>query len=139
MQLLTGNDNVDHWTDQRTWDAVLANVRIVVSTHKVLLDACDHGFVQMSQVALLIYDEGEIPRCYANTQVDIFQRIVRFETALIEQHRANILDCVGGHPANDLQRNHYFPRLREDAYVPKILGLTASPVMKAKVNNEALK
>ncbi|KAK7189216.1 dicer-like protein 2 [Paraphaeosphaeria sporulosa] len=105
-QLLTGNDNVDHWTDQRTWDAVLANVRIVVSTHKVLLDACDHGFVRMSKLALLIFDE--------------------------------VLDCTGNHPANVLLAGHYLPRLREGVYLPKILGLTASPVMKAKVNDEAL-
>ncbi|KAL5455737.1 hypothetical protein PMIN06_004266 [Paraphaeosphaeria minitans] len=106
IQLLTGNDNVDHWTDQRTWDAVLANVRIVVSTHKVLLDACDHGFVQMSKLALLIFDEAH--------------------------------HCTGKHPANILLADHYLPRLREGVYLPKILGLTASPVMKAKVNDEAL-
>jgi hypothetical protein len=32
IQLLSGKDNVDHWTEQSHWDAVLLNVRIVVST-----------------------------------------------------------------------------------------------------------
>jgi ERCC4-related helicase len=57
-QLLTGNDGIDHWTDQGTWDAVLDNVRIVLSTHQVLYDALTHGFVKMSKLALLIFDEG---------------------------------------------------------------------------------
>ncbi|KAF2446838.1 P-loop containing nucleoside triphosphate hydrolase protein [Karstenula rhodostoma CBS 690.94] len=105
-QLLTGNDNVDHWTDQRTWDAVLANVRIVLSTHKVLLDALTHGFVQMSKLALLIFDEAH--------------------------------HCTGNHPANVLLADFYLPRLQEGVYLPKILGLSASPVMKAKASDEAL-
>lgn len=57
-QLLSGRDNVDHWTDQATWDAVLHNVRIVLSTHQVLLDALEHGFIKMQKIALLIFDEG---------------------------------------------------------------------------------
>jgi hypothetical protein len=40
------------------WDAVLHNVRIVLSTHKVLVDALTHAFVRMSGIALLIFDEG---------------------------------------------------------------------------------
>ena len=56
--LLTGKDNVDYWTDQATWDRVLHNVRIVISTHKVLQDALDHAFVEMKRLALLIFDEG---------------------------------------------------------------------------------
>lgn len=58
IQVLTGNDNVDSWTDQSTWDAILNNVRVVLSTPRVLLDALSHGFVQMRQLALLIFDEG---------------------------------------------------------------------------------
>ena len=57
-QLLSGKDDVDKWTDQSTWDAVLQNVRVVVSTHAVLLDALTHGFVVMRKLALLIFDEG---------------------------------------------------------------------------------
>ena len=40
------------------WDAVLKNIRVVVFTHAVLLDALSHGFVQVTQLALMIFDEG---------------------------------------------------------------------------------
>jgi ERCC4-related helicase len=58
ITLLCGTDGVEHWTDQSTWDAVLSNVRVVLSTHAVLLDALTHGFVKLPRVALLIFDEG---------------------------------------------------------------------------------
>lgn len=58
IQVLSGRDDVDHWTEQSIWDAVLHNVRIVLSTHQVLLDALTHAFVKMSQLALIIFDEG---------------------------------------------------------------------------------
>ncbi|KAJ4356123.1 Dicer-like protein 2 [Didymosphaeria variabile] len=105
-QLLTGNDDVDHWTDQTTWDAVLANVRIVLSTHMILLDALTHGFVKMSKLALLIFDEAH--------------------------------HCTKKHPANLIMANFYLPKLHEDVDLPMILGLSASPVMKAKASDEAL-
>jgi ERCC4-related helicase len=57
--VLSGNDGVDRWTDQKIWDRVLNHVRIVLSTHQVLLDALSHGFVKMSKIALLIFDEGK--------------------------------------------------------------------------------
>jgi ERCC4-related helicase len=57
-KILTGMDNVDRWTDQKIWNAVLEDVRVVVSTHAVLADALGHGFVQMYQLALLVFDEG---------------------------------------------------------------------------------
>ncbi|CAN9153372.1 unnamed protein product [Alternaria alternata] len=42
---------------QAEWDRVLLNVRVVISTHAVLLDALTHGFVKLSKLALLIFDE----------------------------------------------------------------------------------
>jgi len=57
-KFLSGKDNVDHWSDQCQWDAVLDNTRIVLSTHAILLDALTHGFVNMSKLALIIFDEG---------------------------------------------------------------------------------
>jgi ERCC4-related helicase len=60
IQMLSGQDGVDHWAEQSIWDAVLYNVRIVMSTPQVLYDALAHGFVKMSQLALLIFDEGEL-------------------------------------------------------------------------------
>lgn len=58
LRFLSGEDNVETWSDQSTWDAILANIRIVVSTHQVLYDALAHGFVHLERIALLIYDEG---------------------------------------------------------------------------------
>lgn len=59
MRLLTGQDNVGKWSEQRIWDKALDQARVVVSTHAVLADALRHGFVQLSSLALLVYDEGE--------------------------------------------------------------------------------
>ena len=58
VRLLTGADGVEKWTDQRLWDAVLTNVKVVVATPAVLKDALSHGFVTISRLALCIFDEG---------------------------------------------------------------------------------
>ncbi|KAK3650368.1 Dicer-like protein 2 [Elasticomyces elasticus] len=55
---LTGQDGVDNWSQQHLWDAVLANIRIVVGTPAVLKDALGHGFLRMSRIALLVFDEA---------------------------------------------------------------------------------
>lgn len=60
IRFLSGADNVDHWSEQWIWDQVLNNVRIVVSTHQILLDALTHGFVGMARIALLVFDEGKL-------------------------------------------------------------------------------
>lgn len=39
--------------------------------------------------------------------------------------------CVQNHPAHKIMKYFYWPRLNQGLYVPSILGLTASPVMKA--------
>jgi ERCC4-related helicase len=107
MQLLSGNDNLDHWTEQITWDTMLYNVRIVVSTHQVLLDALTHAFVKMSRLALLIFDEAH--------------------------------HCTLKHPAHRIMSDFYMPQVDNIIYsMPKILGLSASPVMKAKATSEDL-
>lgn len=59
-RFLSGADNVDHWSEQWIWDEVLHKVRIVVSTHQILLDALTHGFVGLARIALLVFDEGEL-------------------------------------------------------------------------------
>lgn len=56
--LLTGLDNVDKWTDQKLWDATLKDVDVVVGTPAVLLDSLTHGFVKISNIALLVFDEA---------------------------------------------------------------------------------
>jgi ERCC4-related helicase len=107
IQLLSGKDNIDHWTEQKAWDAVLHNVRIVLSTHQVLLDALTHAFVKMSRLALIVFDEAH--------------------------------HCTMKHPANRIMSDFYMPRVGRNNYqLPKILGLSASPVMKAKATTEDL-
>ncbi|KAI3140437.1 hypothetical protein CBS147326_2138 [Penicillium roqueforti] len=103
-KVLTGLDNVDRWTDQGIWDKVLKDVRVVVSTYAVLADALGHGFVRMSRLALLIFDEAH--------------------------------HCTRRHPANKIMQNHYHPTLLRSGpnAVPRILGLTASPVVRSTQN-----
>ena len=101
-RLLSGNDDVDKWTEQRLWDAVLKNIRIVVSTPQVLLDALTHGFVKMTKLALLIFDEAH--RSLGNTPMN--QIMSYFYHPLLTSGS------------------------RLDA--PNVLGLTASPVMNDK-------
>lgn len=57
-KFLCGADNVDAWSEQRIWDKVLLNVRIVVSTYQVLLDALSHAFIPINSLALIVFDEG---------------------------------------------------------------------------------
>jgi ERCC4-related helicase len=64
--VLIGADNVDRWTEQAIWNKALKDVRVVCATHAVLSDALNHGFVRMSQLALLVFDEGKS----SNTQMD---------------------------------------------------------------------
>ncbi|KAF2190815.1 P-loop containing nucleoside triphosphate hydrolase protein [Zopfia rhizophila CBS 207.26] len=108
IRVLSGRDNVDHWTDQTVWDAVLKNIRIVLSTHQVLLDALTHAFVKMSKLALIIFDEAH--------------------------------HCTMKHPANRIMTNFYRPLAlaKNAAHLPRILGLSASPVMKANAGRNDL-
>ena len=59
MQILTGQDNVDKWSELKVWEAALDQARVVVSTHAVLCDALRHGFVKLTSLALLVFDEGK--------------------------------------------------------------------------------
>lgn len=60
-KLLSGADGVDRWTHRSLWDAVLKGVKIVVSTHQILLDALSHAFVKFGTLSLLVFDEGSSP------------------------------------------------------------------------------
>jgi ERCC4-related helicase len=117
--LLIGSSNLDYWSEQSIWDAALHNHRIVISTHAVLLDVMQHGFVQLSSLALLIFDEGKTS-CHFNSTV----------LTLVQAHH-----CHGNHPANMIMQNfyHYEKRDKGPSSVPRILGLSASPVRKSKV------
>jgi ERCC4-related helicase len=68
-RLLTGADNVHLWSSKKVWATVLLNVRIVVSTPQVLLDALSHGFVGLKQIALLVLDEGRSTEIHRSVDV----------------------------------------------------------------------
>ncbi|OJD27728.1 hypothetical protein ACJ73_00875 [Blastomyces percursus] len=100
-RLLLGSDNVNYWSTKEIWNDILLNIRIVVSTPQVLLDAMTHGFVTMSRIALLVFDEAH--HCAENEAPNI----------LMQQFYHEPLQRTG--TTNDL---------------PHILGLTASPITK---------
>lgn len=60
IKTLVGADGVETWSDVRIWDDYLKNVRIVVSTYQVLLDAVNHAFVRMDRLSLIVFDEGQL-------------------------------------------------------------------------------
>ncbi|KAF7197165.1 Dicer-like protein 2 [Pseudocercospora fuligena] len=58
IRLLTGADGCEKWSDQRLWDASLTNIRVVVATPAILLDALTHAFMHMTRLALCVFDEA---------------------------------------------------------------------------------
>ncbi|KAH8756072.1 ATP-dependent helicase DCL-2 [Diaporthe sp. PMI_573] len=101
-KIVTGADEVDSWS-KSTWEGVLFNVKLVVATPQVLLDALLHGFVQISSLALIIFDEAH--------------------------------NCTKKHPGSRIMREFYREAKNKGDLVPHILGLTASPVVKADVSS----
>ncbi|KAI5791751.1 hypothetical protein DFH27DRAFT_199315 [Peziza echinospora] len=65
MRLLSGADGVEKW-NKKIWEEILGTeetpledrVRVVVSTHQILLDALTHGFVNMKHLCLIVFDEA---------------------------------------------------------------------------------
>ncbi|KAK4166157.1 dicer-like protein 2 [Cladorrhinum sp. PSN259] len=59
-KFISGASNVDSWKMKPgVWDAVLANVRIVVSTYQILFDASvSHAFVKIESLGLVVIDEA---------------------------------------------------------------------------------
>ncbi|KAI1921597.1 Dicer-like protein 2 [Ophidiomyces ophidiicola] len=101
-RILTGADNVDHWSTKKIWDGILLNIRILVSTPQVLLDALSNGFVRLNRIALLVFDEAH--RCIRNAPANKIMR----------------------------DFYHYGLQQKGDKEdLPHVLGLTASPVTKA--------
>ncbi|KAL8366055.1 hypothetical protein RB595_004708 [Gaeumannomyces hyphopodioides] len=64
IKILTGDDNVDSWSNQSIWDAVLFGIQVVVCPHQILLDALSHSFVTLDTISLLIFDEAH--NCLGN-------------------------------------------------------------------------
>ncbi|KAI5307277.1 Dicer-like protein 2 [Ascosphaera pollenicola] len=59
-RLLIGADNVEFWSTQEIWDAALLNIRIVISTPQILLDALSNGFIRMQRLSLIVFDEAHM-------------------------------------------------------------------------------
>ncbi|KAG6006750.1 hypothetical protein E4U21_006735 [Claviceps maximensis] len=57
MKLLTGQEKVETWS-AAIWKTILLDVRIVVSTYQVLLDALCHSFIKMDRISLIVFDEA---------------------------------------------------------------------------------
>ncbi len=119
-RLLLGSDNLDRWSEKRIWDAVISDVRVLVSTPAVLCDALSHGFVKMRRLALLIFDEGR-PIPHAGREIA--------ESGVVAHN------CIGDSPANRIMRDFYHPRKARlgPEEVPYILGLTASPIIGSRI------
>ncbi|PBP20089.1 RNase3 domain-containing protein [Diplocarpon rosae] len=109
-KFLSGADGVDRWTEQSHWDAVLKNIKIVVSTYQILLDALTHGFVLMESLALIVFDEG-------------IEKLVQTNKLLAH-------NCVNKHAGARIMSLFYHRRKGAGLSVPNILGMTASPIMK---------
>ncbi|KAI1781014.1 hypothetical protein F4818DRAFT_397486 [Hypoxylon cercidicola] len=58
IKILIGEDGIQTWSDVRTWDEYLKNVRVVVSTYQILLEAITHAFVRMDRLSLIVFDEA---------------------------------------------------------------------------------
>lgn len=119
-KVITGSSNLDSWSES-TWEGVLVNVKVVVTTYQVLLDALLHGFVQTSSLALIIFDEG-------NT---ISMSCMCYE--LLTVHTAH--NCTKRHPGSRIMREFYREAKDNGNQVPHILGLTASPVVRADISS----
>ena len=102
-RLLLGSDGVDRWSHTKTWNEALKGIRIVVSTPQILKDALGHAFVSISGLSLLIFDEA---------------------------HHA-----TKKHAYNKIMQDFYHPEKFKNGSkaVPRVLGLTASPVMSSKI------
>lgn len=101
-RLICGSDNVEHWSTPSIWNDVLRGIRIVVSTSRILLDALVHGFVRMTRISLLVFDEAH--HCMRS-----------HDTNRIMQEFYHV-DLTAG----------------KAAALPHILGLSASPITNAK-------
>ena len=76
-------------------------MNIVVCTHQVLLDALIHGFVQMTKIALLIFDEAH--HCVRNHAA---KRIMQNFYHPIRQERPDEVPGILGLTASPVMRKN---------------------------------
>ncbi|KAI9734793.1 MAG: Dicer-like protein 2 [Claussenomyces sp. TS43310] len=122
VKFLSSLDNVDRWSEKSLWDTFLMNVRVVVSTPQILLDALTHGFVRLESIALLVFDEGK-PR--SASLKDIYSG----ELTKVAHN------CVGKNAGSKIMGDFYERRKSQNLSVPNILGLSASPIMNSKLQS----
>jgi ERCC4-related helicase len=102
---LTGQEKVETWKNQRTWDDALHGVDVLVATYQVLADCLTHGFVKLYNISLLVVDEAH--HCQKNEAPNrIMQNFY-----------------------------HVQKKERPDLCLPAILGLTASPVISQGIGS----
>lgn len=116
-KLIVGSNKVDSWSGS-TWEVALVNVKIVITTPQVLLDALIHGYVRISSLALLIFDEGN-------------KVVLYFEVSSANETSAH--HCDKKHAYSRIMKEFYWEAKIHDLHVPHILGLTASPVRKSDI------
>ncbi|TCD70873.1 Dicer-like protein 2 [Steccherinum ochraceum] len=101
--LISGASEPDQWKDAEMWKKLLSTHRIMVSTPQILLDALNHGYVHLSQIGLLIFDEA-----HHATAKHPYNLIMSFFYAMLPPRSGN--------------------ESLTAAVRPMILGLTASPI-----------
>ena len=107
--LISGASEPDQWKDSKLWTRLLESHRIMVSTPQILLDALSHGYVELAQIGLLVFDEA-----HHATLKHTYNLIMKnFYFHLPLRHQA--VDVRGD-------------------FRPAILGLTASPIYGGDVD-----
>ncbi|KAK0674582.1 putative dicer-like protein [Cercophora samala] len=91
-RFICGADNVQAWKYKTgVWQAVLTNVRIVVSTYQILFDAAvAHAFVPLESINLLIIDEAH--NCVGMNPV---ARLMRESYAKLKQQGKPVPHILG--------------------------------------------
>ncbi|KAL7941039.1 P-loop containing nucleoside triphosphate hydrolase protein [Trichoderma barbatum] len=55
--MLAGNSNINAWGPD-IWSNLMDTARIIVTTPQILLDALDHAYMSMNDLALIVFDEA---------------------------------------------------------------------------------
>ncbi|KAK4186084.1 dicer-like protein 2 [Podospora australis] len=90
-KLICGADNVEAWKFKPgVWDAILTNIRVVVSTYQILFDAAvSHGFVPIEKLGLVVIDEAH--NCVRLNPIARFMRELYQKHKLEGRHVPHIL------------------------------------------------
>lgn len=102
---ITGISEPDQWKDASLWVNILKTYKIMVSTPQILLNALQHGYINLGlNIGLVVFDEAH---------------------HAILKHPYNMIMQSFYHPIPP----HKASRTNNEGYTrPAILGLTASPI-----------